>query len=100
MRNTIKFLLDNSLFLIMGAVGGLIWANLDHDSYHHFVEYPLWDHAPIGHAHADAEGHVHRTLTVHYLINDVLMALFFAIAAKANLSVRTEGQPAEKADRR
>ena len=31
----------------------------------------------IGHLH---DGH--RTLTLHYLINDVLMALFFAIAGK------------------
>jgi NhaA family Na+:H+ antiporter len=30
----------------------------------------------------DAGGHASRTLTVHYLVNDVLMALFFAIAGK------------------
>ena len=26
--------------------------------------------------------HGHRTLTLHYLVNDLLMAFFFAIAAK------------------
>ncbi len=76
------FLSEYSLLLILGAVIALIWANLSPETYHHFVEYPLVDHAWVGHAHVDAEGHVHRTLTVHYLINDVLMALFFAIAGK------------------
>ncbi|MBS0125923.1 Na+/H+ antiporter NhaA [Thetidibacter halocola] len=72
-----SFLTDYSLLLIFGAVIALIWANLDADSYHHFIAFVIWDHAPIGHLH---DGH--RTLTLHYLVNDVLMALFFAIAAK------------------
>ncbi|MFW2589207.1 Na+/H+ antiporter NhaA [Sagittula sp. SSi028] len=84
-----NFLASYSLLLIIGAVIALIWANLDviapvagqphywADSYHHFVEFKIWDHAPIGHWH---DGY--RTLTLHYLVNDVLMALFFAIAAK------------------
>lgn len=77
-----NFLTQYSLLLILGAAIALFWANLAPDSYHHFVEYPLIEHAWIGHAHVDAAGAVHRTLTVHYLINDVLMALFFAIAGK------------------
>ncbi|QPH52403.1 Na+/H+ antiporter NhaA [Pontivivens ytuae] len=72
-----NYLQQYSLLLIFGAITALIWANLDYESYHHFVEFPLWDHAPIGHLH---DGH--RTLTLHYLVNDVLMALFFAIAGK------------------
>ena len=72
-----NFINNYSLLLILGAVLALIWANIDADSYHHFVEFVIWDHAPIGHLH---DGH--RTLTLHYLINDVLMAFFFAIAAK------------------
>ena len=71
------FLTEYSLLLIIGAVIALIWANINPESYHHFVEFVIWDHAPIGHLH---DGH--RTLTLHYLVNDVLMALFFAIAAK------------------
>lgn len=71
------FLTDYSLLLIFGALVALVWANLDGGSYHHFVEFVIWDHAPIGHLH---DGH--RTLTLHYLVNDVLMAMFFAIAAK------------------
>ncbi|MEM8773933.1 MAG: Na+/H+ antiporter NhaA [Pseudomonadota bacterium] len=72
-----NFLSEYSLLLIIGALIALLWANTDPDGYHHFVEFVIWDHAPIGHLH---DGH--RTLTLHYLVNDVLMALFFAIAAK------------------
>lgn len=72
-----NFLTEYSLLLILGAVTALVWANIDAKSYHHFVEFTIWDHAPIGHYH---DGH--RTLTLHYLVNDVFMAFFFAIAAK------------------
>ena len=84
-----NFLTNYSLLLILGALIALVWANMDviapvagnphywGDLYHNFVEFKIWDHAPIGHFH---DGH--RTLTLHYLVNDVLMALFFAIAAK------------------
>lgn len=72
-----NFVTNYSLLLILGAVVALIWANVDPHSYHAFVEFEIWDHAPIGHLH---DGH--RTLTLHYLVNDVLMAFFFAIAAK------------------
>jgi NhaA family Na+:H+ antiporter len=65
------------LLLIFGAIIALIWANTNPHGYHNFVEYVIWDHAPIGHYH-----HGHRTLTLHYLVNDIAMALFFAIAAK------------------
>lgn len=72
-----NFLTNYSLLLILGAVLALIWANTNPNTYHHFVEFVIWDHAPIGHYH-----HGHRTLTLHYLVNDMLMAFFFAIAAK------------------
>ncbi|MEC3862849.1 Na+/H+ antiporter NhaA [Mesobacterium sp. TK19101] len=72
-----NFLTNYSLLLIIGAISALIWANTNPDSYHHFIHLVVWDNAPIGHLH---DGH--RTLTLHYLVNDVLMALFFAIAAK------------------
>ena len=72
-----NFLTNYSLLLIIGALVALVWANIDAHSYHAFVEFKIWDHAPIGHLH---DGH--RTLTLHYLVNDILMALFFAIAAK------------------
>jgi NhaA family Na+:H+ antiporter len=76
------FLTEYSLLLVGGAVLALFWANLDPSGYHHFVEMTLWDHAPIGHLHVDEHGHAHRTLTLHYLVNDIGMAFFFAIAGK------------------
>lgn len=77
-----NFVSNYSLLLVLGAVLALIWANLAPGSYHAFIDFPIWDHAPVGHLHVDAEGHAHRTLTLHFLVNDILMALFFAIAGK------------------
>ena len=78
-----NFLTNYSLLLIIGAIIALIWANVDATSYHQFVHIELIQHSWIGHAHYDAAGQVtYRTLTLHYLVNDVLMAFFFAIAAK------------------
>jgi NhaA family Na+:H+ antiporter len=77
-----KFLSEYSALLILGALIGLAWANIAPSSYHAVIEFPLIEGGPIGHLHVDAEGHAHRVLTLHYLINDVLMALFFAIAGK------------------
>ncbi|MEM6276821.1 MAG: Na+/H+ antiporter NhaA [Pseudomonadota bacterium] len=72
-----NFVSNYSLLLIAGALIALVWANVHYESYYNFVEFKIWDHAPIGHYH-----HGHRTLTLHYLVNDILMAFFFAIAAK------------------
>lgn len=77
-----NFITQYSILLISGALLGLIWANVDAHSYHAFVEQTLWENPWIGHLHDDGEGHTTRVLTLHYLINDVLMALFFAIAGK------------------
>ncbi|MBF9035046.1 sodium:proton antiporter [Rhodobacterales bacterium HKCCE2091] len=76
------FISNYSLFLIGGAILALIWANIDPTSYHHFVEFEIVHDFIVGHLHIDETGHEVRTLTLHYLVNDVLMALFFAIAAK------------------
>ncbi|TWT72109.1 MULTISPECIES: Na+/H+ antiporter NhaA [Crateriforma] len=112
----IRFLVENSLLLIIGAVAALVWANTDGHSYHEFIHFDLAamvsgddghvdtdhgaephgdagheadDHGDDGHAeaghggesHADGGGG-HHGVTIHFLINDVLMALFFAIAGK------------------
>ncbi len=78
-----NFVTNYSLLLIIGAIIALIWANVDAGSYHAFVDFTIIDNFFIGHAHYDAAGQVeYRTLTLHYLVNDVLMAFFFAIAAK------------------
>ena len=89
-----NFVSNYSLLLILGALTALVWANLDPASYHHVVEYPLWFNdwigQTIGHWTNGIEpgtentqvGDFSRVLTFHFLINDLLMALFFAIAAK------------------
>lgn len=131
----IRILLENSIFLIAGAVLALVWANVDAASYQKFVHFDLLNMEVVEHhaaeeehaegehtdahtenAHSPAKGHVdvdhadpahlaaaHSGSTgwvknvervfnldsgngehfnVHFLINDILMALFFAIAGK------------------
>jgi NhaA family Na+:H+ antiporter len=129
----IRFLFENSAFLIAGALAALIWANVDAESYKHFINYDLaqipadlglteappnehGDHAgaeqdstgqpdATAETEADADQETtaraslapettakneseegdggHPSLTViKILVNDILMALFFAIAGK------------------
>jgi NhaA family Na+:H+ antiporter len=92
-----NFVTNYSLLLIFGAIIALVWANTAGHSYHLFIEYPLWFNNLIGYDvhhwevamelhHLDAtqfpHGEAHRVLTTHYLVNDILMAFFFAIAGK------------------
>jgi NhaA family Na+:H+ antiporter len=77
MKNAMRFLLENSLFLILGAVAGLLWANLNWESYSHFIHITLLPNDLIGYPH---DGH--KAITLHYFINDMMMAFFFAIAGK------------------
>ena len=53
-----KSIIDNSLLLVAGAAAALVWANLHHESYEHF-------------AHA-----------LHFVVNDIGMVFFFALAMK------------------
>jgi len=89
-----NFVTNYSLLLIAGALIALVWANIDAHAYHHFAEYPLLFNNLIGAdinywAQSYGEGAAHfeygdvsKVLSLHYLVNDVLMAFFFAIAAK------------------
>lgn len=88
------FVTNYSLLLITGALLALVWANVAPHSYHHLVEYPIWFNDLVGtdatkwlskygqDFHITEIGDVTRVLTAHYLVNDILMAFFFAIAAK------------------
>ena len=69
-NGVIRFLFENSLFLVGGAVLALLWANVDEHSYHELVH-----HSPFS-------GHLAEVFNLHFIVNDFLMALFFAIAAK------------------
>ncbi len=64
-RKTTELLQQFSIPLIAGVVFALGWANLDPDGYHHAVH------------HAWLFG-----TSVHFVVNDLFMALFFGIATK------------------
>ena len=57
-RRAWAFTLDHSLLLVVGAAAGLIWANVNITTYQRVVH------------------------TLRYVVNDVGMAFFFALAAK------------------
>ena len=97
MRRTIKFLLENSLFLILGAVGGLVWANLDPASYKNLLHFGfesdfLYDHAYFNATGGEKDGGK-KVFTLHFLVNDIMMALFFAIAGKEVWEATFPGGP-------
>jgi len=91
----VGFLFENSIFLIAGTVLALLWANLDNHSYQRFIHLDL-QHLVMGgpsaeathetgeatHETGEGEGHSSHGWTIHLLVNDLLMALFFAIAGK------------------
>lgn len=77
LKKSIGLITEYQMWLLVGAVIALIWANTGYESYHALVHFPVFSNPWIGEMH---DGH--RVVTVHFLINDVLMALFFAIAGK------------------
>ncbi len=86
MRRTIaitwNFMLESSALLILGVLAALVWANTNPEFYHAVQEAVIFENSFIGHAHIDDAGHVTRTLTLHYTVKDLFLALFFAIAGK------------------
>lgn len=66
-RPLVAFILDNSLLLVAGAFGGLVWANVAPDSYTAFAHQ------------------------LHFAVNDVGMVFFFALAAKEVLEATLPG---------
>jgi Na+:H+ antiporter, NhaA family len=67
-KKAVKILFEFSIPLIAGVVAALVWANMAPHSYHQLVHG-----SPFG-----AQSHVN----LHFLVNDIFMALFFGIAAK------------------
>jgi len=64
------FVIDNSLLLVAGTLIALIWANVSHDTYEHFV------HGRI-----------------HFAVNDIGMVFFFALAMKEISEAMLPGGP-------
>ena len=69
MRQATKVFVDNSGLLVLGTLIALVWANLDHDSY-------------VALAH-----------DLHFPVNDVGMAFFFALATKEVVEATAPGGP-------
>ena len=85
MKKHIQTLQEFSIPLIAGVICAMLWANLGPDSYRALVHTPVHQLGTIF-SHSMAAGH-HASgwdhyLTLHFLINDIFMALFFGIAAK------------------
>jgi Na+:H+ antiporter, NhaA family len=68
-RGLVRFVLDNSVLLLVGTASALLWANLDLESY-------------------DAVAH-----PLHFWVNDVGMVFFFALAAKEVFEATLPGGP-------
>jgi NhaA family Na+:H+ antiporter len=66
------FIIDNSLLLVAGTLAALIWANVDLESYDAF-------------AHG----------SIHFIVNDIGMVFFFALAAKEIVEATLPGGPLE-----
>ncbi len=66
-HRVVKLLQEFSIPLIAGVVIALVWANADLEGYASFVHW-----SPFG---------AHSHYNVHFLVNDVFMAIFFGIAA-------------------
>ncbi len=64
-KDGIRFLLDNSMFLILGTIAALFFANIEPHYYHDFIDHEIAPH-----------------VNFHFIVNDVLMCFFFALAAK------------------
>lgn len=54
----VSFVLDNSLLLVAGTVAALVWANVAHESYEHIAH------------------------DLHFVVNEIGMVFFFALATK------------------
>ena len=77
-----KTISDYSLLLLSGAVIALVWCNISPDSYRHVIDGTLFENQLVGYKKFTESGDVYYKMTLHYFINDILMAFFFAIAGK------------------
>lgn len=65
-----NFIIDNSVLLVVGTLTAVVWANLDYKSYDAFTHGPL-----------------------HFIVNDIGMVFFFALAAKEIVEATLPGGP-------
>ena len=72
-RRLINILQEFSVPLIVGVLAGLVVANVDQHFYEELVDYHVFGSG------AEVFG---RSVTAHFLINEIFMVFFFGIAAK------------------
>ena len=83
MKKSVKLLQEFSIPLIAGVIVALLWANLGPESYHAIIDHELF-----------------KGVSFHFLVNDIFMVFFFAIAAvEITQSLRPGGalNPVKKA---
>lgn len=74
-KKVFNILSELAAFLLFGTVVALIWANIDYDSYHAVVGNPLFHSELLNHKGDHG-------ISLHFLVNDLFMVLFFGIAMK------------------
>lgn len=85
----VRFLSEYSVPLIVGVVAAMFMANSFPVLYEHIVSSPIYDlfHATADHSHGHGHHDAHANpwahyLSLHFLVNDLFMVLFFGVAAK------------------
>jgi NhaA family Na+:H+ antiporter len=74
-KKVFNLLSELAAFLLFGTFIALVWANIDYESYHHFVDAPLFYSEVLNHKGDHG-------VSFHFLVNDLFMVLFFGIAGK------------------
>jgi len=92
----LRFVLDNSLLLLAGAVAAMVWANASPASYAAVLHAPLLANPYFG-VPADGVAGGGKIIDLHYLVNDILMALFFALAGREVWHALLPGGPLSRA---
>ncbi|MEZ6061246.1 MAG: Na+/H+ antiporter NhaA [Planctomycetaceae bacterium] len=86
MKRTVERLQEFSAPLILGVIVAVIWANLSPNSYYAAVHAPFHQFGDwLSMGNSVTEMHAHgwaHYFTLHFLINDIFMVVFFGIAAK------------------
>ncbi|MCA9375686.1 MAG: Na+/H+ antiporter NhaA [Candidatus Doudnabacteria bacterium] len=68
----------DELSLVFGVLTALVWCFLNYESWSNLVNYEIFHGSKwFGHAHVDAEGAVHYSITVGYVVTGVLLSLTF-----------------------
>lgn len=85
-QNTVQLLQQFSVPLIAGVFAALALANINWETYQFLIHTPLYElFSSANHGHAVSHGHTEgwgHYFTLHFLVNDLFMVLFFGIAAK------------------